>query len=47
MEINRDQFEKITAQGQQEAKVKKAKQQEMKSKWDMLHRKYKVEETPS
>lgn len=47
MEINRDQFEKITSQAQQEAKAKKAKQQDIKQKWDALHRKYKVEEVPS
>jgi len=47
MEISKDQFEKLTAAGSQEAKQRKARQAEMKSKWDALHRKFNVKETPS
>jgi len=47
MEINKDQFEKLTTAGQQEARQKKARQVELKSKWDALHRKFNVKEEPS
>jgi hypothetical protein len=47
MEINREQFEKHTQSGQQEAKQKRAKQSDLKTKWDVLHKKTGVKEEPS
>ena len=47
MEINKDQFEKLTTAGQQEARQKKTRQVELKSKWDALYRKFNVKEEPS
>jgi hypothetical protein len=47
MEINREQFEKLTQQGQQEQKTRNQKDAETKAKWEKLQRKYRVEEVPS
>ena len=47
MEINREQFEKLTQQGQQEQKARTQKQADTKSKWEKLQRKYRVPEEPS
>jgi len=47
MELNRDQFDKLTSQSQQEAKLKKQRQNELKSKWEILSRRTGVAETQS
>ena len=47
MEINRDQFEKLTVAAQQEQKQKANRIKENASKWDLLNRRLGVEETPS
>ena len=47
MELNREQFEKLTAQAQQEQRTLSAQQLERDSKWERLHSKYRVPVTPS
>ena len=47
MEINREQFEKLTVAAQQEQKQKASKIKENASKWDLLNRRLGIEETPS
>ena len=47
MEMNRDQFEKLTVQAQQEQRLKQQKLKDNQAKWDALNRKHKVEAKPS
>ena len=47
MEINRDQFEKLTVVAQQEQKQKVSKVKENASKWDLLNRRLGIEAAPS
>lgn len=47
MEMNRDQFEKLTVQAQQEQRQKAQKLKDNQAKWDALNRKHKVEAKPS
>ena len=44
MEMNRDQFEKLTVAAQQEQKQKVNKQKENASKWELLNRRLGVDE---
>lgn len=46
MEFNRDQFEKITVQAQQEARSKATRQKESENKWAKLNKKLNVAEEP-
>ena len=47
MELNKAKFEQLSNNGTNEEKQKKTKQADMKSKWDALYRKHKMEEPPS
>ena len=47
MEINRDQFEKLTVAAQQEQKQKANKVKENASKWDLLNRRLGIEAAAS
>ena len=47
MEMNRDQFEKLTVQAQQEQRQRQQRQKDNQSKWDQLNRKHRVEQKPS
>ena len=47
MEMNRDQFEKLTVTAQQEQKQKLSKQWDNSSKWDQLNRRLGVQAKPS
>lgn len=46
MEMNRDQFEKLTVQAQGEQRQKAQRHKEIQSKWDMLNRKHRIEPSP-
>jgi len=46
MEVNRDLFEKITVQAQQEARTKVTRSKEVESKWAKLNKKLNVPEEP-
>ena len=47
IEMNREQFEKLTSSGISEQKQKQIKRAEMQAKWDKLNLKHRVIETPS
>ena len=42
MEMNRDQFEKLTVQAQQEQKARVSKMKDIESKWDSLNSKLRI-----
>ena len=44
MDMNREQFDKLTKAAQQEEKQRKAKQRENANKWELLNRRLGVEE---
>ena len=47
MEMNRDQFEKLTMQATQEQKQRQQKQKENESKWDRLNTHLRITAKPS
>lgn len=47
MDMNREQFEKLTVAAQNDQKQKAAKQREQAAKWEMLNNRLGIEETKS
>lgn len=46
MEIDRDKYERITQQAQQDKKNKETKRKDNEHKWDLLNKRYRIEPQP-
>ena len=47
MDLNQEQFERLSTSNQADKKSQKSRHEELQSKWEILHKKHKVDEPVS